>query len=159
DPIKVTVVYKGDAYGIAFSAGLTDNLSFNSKNSVINSSDGNLAQFQYANTDMNPSFDFTPIINQVVAYQPSIIFLIGTNEAATVLTGVEKNWAMSARPIYLMADGLADSASTANAVAALPDELRTRIRGTIPGNANDPTYLSFIARFKAAYPGFPPSTA
>jgi ABC-type branched-subunit amino acid transport system substrate-binding protein len=138
-PLKVAVAYKGDAYGQGLESVLELRLVYNGKDTAGNANDGNYKALDYGNPT-NPSDPgalqmYRDVVNQLVAFQPHVVILAGTEEAITnVFAPLEQAWppSLAYRPHYLMGDGAYPRPELVAAVGA-NNELRQRVLGTAPG--------------------------
>jgi ABC-type branched-subunit amino acid transport system substrate-binding protein len=148
-PIKLAVLYKNDAYGGGLFTQVTTSLSINGAPVGDASNAGNFKPVQYA----ADGSDLASGVAQIVAFQPNIVALFGTNEVVSSgLDAIESSWPGGStpppRPYYLLSDGgevqeLLDEIST-NA------GLRTRVRGTVPGT-NNPLFQAFSLKYQGKY--------
>ncbi len=150
DTIRLAMAVKGDAYGKGLADAVNANLKFNGKSPAANGND--FLQLNYDDPQVNPSFDFSGTISQIVAMKPHIILPLGTTEAITkIVQGVEDNWPTTnpvpPRPRYIIPDG--GRLDELLAITGMGnDDLRHRVLGTIPGRTT-PLYQAFKINFKA----------
>jgi hypothetical protein len=117
-----------------------------------------LLRKDYDDPAENPSFDFGPIISDLVKSTPNVVIAVGTNESVTkIMQQLEGSWppALPNRPIYLFGDGgrLDElvAATTTNA------DLRRRVLGTAPGRKTA-SYDQWAVNFKGFHNGTTPLT-
>jgi branched-chain amino acid transport system substrate-binding protein len=150
DPIKVAMTVKGDAYGTGLANATTSKMVFNDKPAVENTN-------EFLRVDYPESgADFAQVTDEIVAFQPHIVLLIGTTESDTdILPGIEEKWTQSAyRPYHLVSDGGRIAELTDYLVGK--DALRQRVLGTSPGRTT-PLYQQFAFRVKG-FLGIDPGT-
>lgn len=152
--ITAYVLYKPDAYGDLLSDIIRTKLVINGAPATTQQN-SKFYRVDYEDTDtetdgIQPNFD---VVDEAIAKQPDVVFLIGTDEVAEILTRIEMNWtgAEEDRPYYILGDGGLSSAvaNAARQVGALE-----RVRGTVPGpplNVSD-DYLAFAGAYNAAFP-------
>jgi branched-chain amino acid transport system substrate-binding protein len=146
--VRVALVVKGDSYGKGVRDLMLPDLSWNGQRAL--DQPARFLSREYANTDVTPVFDFSPIVAELVTFQPNIVILVGTSEALTIMRGVDAALGTtSAPPLYLLGDGLVSPDTLA--VVADDDALRARIIATRPGSFTTPTFLSFRGRLEAKY--------
>jgi ABC-type branched-subunit amino acid transport system substrate-binding protein len=153
--VRLAVVVKGDAFGTGLwsltQAGLTINgaeASDPSNPSVLS------RQYDAAPT----SAEMAAIAAKVQSFAPHIILSIGTGEAISgLLTPIEAGWPAAhptqAKPQWLFTDG---GQATQLLTAASDVELRTRVRGTVPGSRG-PLYGAFVNHYTQVYADQPPT--
>jgi branched-chain amino acid transport system substrate-binding protein len=156
-PIKVVVTVKGDAYGSGLADAVIPLLQFNQKSADQNLKDGSLVRKDYPDPAEDVSYDFLPLVSEVIQITPQIVLPIGTNETVTkIMQQIEAKWPSGLnRPIYLFADGgRLDELVTATAANA---DLRGRVLGTAPGRKTA-AYTTWEGSFKAFHQGITPLT-
>jgi branched-chain amino acid transport system substrate-binding protein len=158
DKIRVAMTVKGDAYGTGLAEAILPQLSFNGKPAIDAS---NSEQFLRVDYPDEATFDFAPLLNQVVSFKPHMVIVLGTNEGIQkVTTGIEAAWPTTGtpppRPSYLFPDG-GRLPELLSLVGTDNDDLRKRIIGTVPGRKG-PLYDAFRIRFKAANKNEEPGT-
>ncbi len=137
--IKVAALYKPDSYGQELEKAVKANLVFNG-----------MAAFQQPNDYYSKEYqDVEPLaaedFDEVLAFEPDVIFLMGTGEIGAIISEIEGRLTVPAadRPYYVLPDG-GISNGTTNATASLKE----RVRGTVPGTSNDNFGI-----FKSSYQG------
>ncbi len=144
--IKLAVLYKNDSYGSGLFTAVTGSLQINGAPVGAASNSGNFKPIQYA----ADGSDLASAVAQIVAFQPNIVALFGTNEVVSSgLDTIESSWPGGTtpppRPYYLLSDG--------GEVQELLDEItahatvRTRVRGTVPGT-NNPLFQAFSLKYQ-----------
>jgi branched-chain amino acid transport system substrate-binding protein len=131
--IKVAITVKGDAYGSGLADAVIPLLKLNGKTADLNLKDGNLLRKDYPDPAEDTSYDFLPLVTDVIQLTPQIVLAIGTNETITnIMQQLEAKWPSGPpRPIYLFADGgRLDELGLATSGNA---DLRQRVLGTAPG--------------------------
>ena len=147
--IKLAVLYKNDSYGSGLFTAVTGSLQINGAPVGDASNSANFKPVQYA----QDGSDLASAAAQIVAFQPNIIAMFGTNEVVSSgLDAIETSWpggtSPPPRPYYLLSDGgevqeLLDEISTHATV-------RTRVRGTVPGT-NNALFQSFSLKYQGKY--------
>jgi branched-chain amino acid transport system substrate-binding protein len=151
--IKLAILYKNDSYGSGLFSAVTGSLDINGAPVGAAQNAGNFKPVQYA----ADGSDLASAVAQVVAFQPNIVALFGTNEVVSSgLDAIETSWPGGSspppRPYYLVSDG--------GEVQELLDEIksnagvRTRVRGTVPGT-NNPLFQAFSLKYSGKYGSFP----
>jgi branched-chain amino acid transport system substrate-binding protein len=151
--IKLAILYKNDSYGSGLFTAVTSSLSINGSPVGDPKNAGNFKPVQYA----QDGSDLPSAVAQVVAFQPNIVALFGTNEVVSSgLDTIEQTWPGGTtpppRPYYLISDG--------GEVQELLDEItksagvRTRVRGTVPGT-NNSLFQAFNLKYSGKYGSFP----
>ena len=113
DPIKVAVIYKGDALGKSGFAAVQSHLSVNQKNLTDNGD--NVLAISYGDpsaTDFSPSV-YLSVAAQVAMFQPHVILMLGTGElwknvAPNIEMGLQNEMAPFS-PYYIMTAGAINS--------------------------------------------------
>lgn len=146
NPIKLAILYKSDTYGTGLYASVTSTLQINGAPVGAAQNSANFEPVEY-NADGS---DIAAGVAQIVAFQPNLIALFGTNEVVSSgLDAIESSWPTGpARPFYLISDGgecqeLLTEMSTNTGV-------RTRVRGTVPGT-NNPLFQAFSLEYQGTY--------
>ncbi|MBI5535378.1 MAG: ABC transporter substrate-binding protein [Deltaproteobacteria bacterium] len=153
DAIKLAIVHKGDAYGKGLGSALEKLLQFNGKPAVDNA--GNYLRFDYGDPGDGDCLNCPAAVTKVLDFKPHILLDFGTNEAVTqVFKFVESTWDAQTpyRPRYLFSDG--GEIQELSALIDANNELRSRIRGTVPGT-NNLLYKSFRNQYLSAFPSAP----
>jgi hypothetical protein len=173
--IKVAVLHKGDAYGKGISSALEKDLEFNGE--LASTQPASLyRRLSYGNPD-DPGVDppsYSTVVEAAVNLAPHVIYDLGTEESIyDILMPIERDWDSSLpyRPIYILGDGgfIADVITAVECESvdrANPDEtcverdeadqddLRRRIRGSVPGTtaAKNPLFSRFVGGFRSEFP-------
>jgi branched-chain amino acid transport system substrate-binding protein len=161
--IKVAMIDKRDAYGTGLRDVTTTTLTFNGKSAADNEADGHFFVRDYPNTD-DPafaSFDFSPVVRDVVSFGPDIIFIFGTDEVVGLFSLLERSWpAGTPRPYLLFSDGALVPPFFAAVDALRSDggsaDPRHRVRGTRAADPSGNVFTSFRLRLAASFPGTDP---
>jgi branched-chain amino acid transport system substrate-binding protein len=151
--IKLAILYKNDSYGSGLFTAVSSTLQINGFPVGDPKNAGNFKPVQYA----QDGSDLATAVAQVVAFQPNIVALFGTNEVVSSgLDAIEQTWPGGTtpppRPYYLISDG--------GEVQELLDEItksagvRTRVRGTVPGT-NNSLFQAFSLKYSGKYGSFP----
>lgn len=164
--VKLAIISKSDAYGVGLDGALRDGLQINGAAYDDDANASNrltqcfnpspAAGQQPTGTDACPVEKTTAAaVTALQGLSPDIIVLNGTAEAITeILVPYEATAQGKAKkPMYLIPDGPRKTELIA-AVEASPD-LRTRIRGTVPGIVTPLAQDFFNFRFSTAYPDNP----
>lgn len=153
--LKYLVLHKEDAYGAGLAAAVEQKLQINGKPALDAS---NMSSFYkrlpYGDPDdptVKPT-KYEEVTAAAIAWEPDVVLIVGTGEVADPLVKqIEAGWASGVkRPLYVLTDGGIVTQLWENVVGS-NDDLRKRIRGTVPGT-NNPLFLSFSGNFSAAYP-------
>ncbi len=152
---RVFILSKSDPYGAGIDAALRDGLTVNGKTVAAGVLDGNVKAECYnasgstpACTDVN-----TPAaaLAAISAMKPDIIVLTGTAEAVTDILLQYEQTAPTPKPLYLLPDGMRRAELT-TFITSGASELRTRIRGTIPGVVTPLAQDFYNFRYKGKFP-------
>ena len=140
--IKVAALYKPDSYGQELEKAVKASLVFNGMPAFMQSD--NYYSKEYQDVEPLDAADF----DEVVAFEPDVIFIMGTGEIGPIIAEVEGRLVPPAvpvedKPYYVLPDG-GISNGTTNATAGFKE----RVRGTVPGTSNDNFGI-----FKASYEG------
>ncbi|MBK8215927.1 MAG: ABC transporter substrate-binding protein [Myxococcales bacterium] len=155
---KLLVFSKGDSYGQGLRDQLVDKLTYAGKKI----SDPSNTAYKGLEYKADAAFDFSPLVQQALQFEPGIIVIAGTNETVDGLVKpIEAQWpGAKPRPTYIVSDGLkADKLIDlikADENAAPSTQLRTRVRGTAPGRPNaitDTFAIRYTSRFAQAGSG------
>ncbi len=145
-PIKLAVLYKSDTYGTGLYTTVTSTLQINGAPVGAPQNSGNFSPVEY----MADGSNIAAGAAQIVAFQPNLIALFGTNEVISGgLDAIEASWpAGPARPFYLVSDG-GEAQELLNEITTNPG-LRTRVRGTVPGT-NSALFQAFSLEYQGKY--------
>lgn len=166
-PIKVAILYKGDAYGTGLSEALEGLIKFNgTKDATMNGA--NFSRKNYGNPDdptVSPT-TYSDRVNDMLAFKPHVLFILGTAETITeIMSKVEDNWPLTDpmapgyyRPRYVFGDGgqvvdLWDYIKATESKTPLPpgaDDLRKRASGSVPGTEGA-LFNAFILNYQAKF--------
>ncbi len=147
--IKLAIGYKDDAYGKGLFNTITNTLKLNGLPVADASNSVYFKPLQYPGA----AADQSKLVSDLLAFQPNVIALFGTNETVSaVMTKVEAQWPTSGppppRPMYLFADG-GEVPELLDACKG-NDNLRTRIRGSVPG-AKSSLFNQFAIRYNGKF--------
>jgi ABC-type branched-subunit amino acid transport system substrate-binding protein len=145
-PIKLAILYKSDTYGTGLYASVTSTLQINGAPVGAAQNSANFEPVEY-NADGS---DIAAGVAQIVAFQPNLIALFGTNEVVSSgLDAIESSWPTGpARPFYLISDG-GECQELLTEISANAG-VRTRVRGTVPGT-NNPLFQTFSLEYQGTY--------
>jgi ABC-type branched-subunit amino acid transport system substrate-binding protein len=147
-PIKLSVLYKDDAYG----QGLASELSLAVVNGQPLSSAYNQSLVQVLPYVPGNDASLATQVAAVAKFTPTIVVLVGTTEAVVGgIVPLEGIWPSgSPRPIYVASDGVRRPELLP--VVAQNGDLRTRVRGTIPGSpVQSPQRSAFDFLYQSRY--------
>jgi branched-chain amino acid transport system substrate-binding protein len=143
DSIRVAILHKGDAYGSGLGKAFEKKLVFNGKEALDPANANHYLRIDYGNPDdpdANPPTYGSAVV-QAQELQPNIVLIFGTNEGISDIFEPLEQWADDTfpdevnKPRYLLSDGgLINGLWEA---VGSDDDLRRRIRGSVPGPAND----------------------
>ncbi len=147
--IKLAVLYKNDSYGSGLFTAVSTTLQINGALVTASSNSANFKPVQYA----ADGSDLAAGVAQVVAFQPNVIALFGTNEVVSSgLDAIESSWPGGStpppRPYYLLSDG-GEVQELLTEISSFPT-LRTRVRGIVPGT-NNALFQAFNLKYLGKY--------
>jgi branched-chain amino acid transport system substrate-binding protein len=155
DKVRLVMLNKGDAYGRDLASALEKSLTLNDAPATSPGNAQSYKRIDYGNLgDPSSPPDYAQAVAKVLAFQPHIVAIAGTNEGVTeVFAPIEQGWPKAAgfAPAYVFSDG--------GAVPELWDfvaendpmgTLRPRIHGTEPGTAG-PRFDLFRSNFLAHF--------
>jgi len=147
--IKLAVLYKNDSYGTGLFTAVTQTLQINGALVTAASNSANFKPVQYA----ADGSDLAAGVASVVAFEPNVIALFGTNEViSSGLDAIESSWPGGAtpppRPYYLISDG-GEVQELLDEISAHPT-VRTHVRGTVPGT-NNALFQAFSLDYQGKY--------
>jgi branched-chain amino acid transport system substrate-binding protein len=158
-PVKLAILYKGDAYGGGLRDAVQAKLVLNGKSAATNDP-ANYQTFDYGNPDDEPGglTKYGEAVDRIVQQGAHIVLLFGTGEAISEVFGkAELNWTVGThRPRYVFSDSNY-VAALANTVNAESDALqradwRRRTTGVVPGPKDtDPLYKSFAISYASRF--------
>lgn len=158
-PVKLAILYKGDAYGTGLRDAVQAKLMLNGKFASENDP-ANYQSFDYGNPDDEASdpLKYEEAINKVQQQGAHIVLIFGTGEAITeVFAKIEVDWTdPTHRPRYVFSDANYVSA-LANAINAESDPVkrtdwRRRTTGVVPGpQDSDPLYKNFLISYGSRF--------
>ncbi len=148
-PVKLAILYKNDSYGSGLFSQVGASLQINGAPVGDPSNAGNFKPVQYA----ADGSDIASGVAQIVAFQPNVIALFGTNEVVSGgLDAIESTWPGGTnpppRPFYLVSDG-GEVQELLDEIATQPT-VRTRVRGTVPGTENA-LFQAFSLKYQGKY--------
>lgn len=147
--VKLAILYKNDSYGSGLFTQVSSSLQINGAPVGDPKNAGDFLPVQYA----QDGSDLATAVSQIIAFQPNIVALFGTNEVVSSgLDAIETSWPGGTtpppRPYYLLSDG--------GEVQELLDEItaqsgvRARVRGTVPGT-NSALFQAFSLKYQGKY--------
>ncbi len=150
EPLRVAMVYKGDAYGTGLFNAILPKFKFNGKSASDPANEAYFLNRKYPNTDEAEfaNYDFSADVQKIVDFKPHIAILFGANEAVVQLMGGVEKLSPSLKPYYVFGDG-GIIPETLDAVTADPN-LRLRVRGTVPGT-DGALFRQFLLRYNASF--------
>lgn len=146
--LKVALVTKNDAYGQGIKQAFETGLTVNGQPITANA-DYTSIVYKNAPTDTLGVLQ-SDAVNQLKSFKPDIIVLVGTAEATTGVLQPYEASNPSTKPYYLVPDGPRKN-ELLTAAASITD-LRTRLRGTVPGIVTPLAQDFYNFRYKTAYP-------
>jgi len=154
DKIKVAILNKGDAYGSGLAKALEKKLVINGQPATDASNSGSYLRLDYGNPDdptVNPT-KFPQTVSQTLTFKPHITLIFGANEGVTdVFAKIEEQWGADPRSQFIFADaGEIPELWQYIAKNDVSDNLRPRIRGTVPGTDNN-LFQFFRTAYKAKF--------
>ena len=156
EPLRVDVVYKGDAYGVGLADVLFDRLRFNGKSAAENVNQSSYREVDYGTpdteTDASAGAAYEHVLDDLASFAPHVVILAATIEAIpNIVTPLESSrWAVPEfRPHYVMTDGVYPNTALLAAVGGNTD-LRKRILGTVPGT-NSQLYQRFLDTYGSVF--------
>ncbi len=148
EKIRLAVTVKGDAYGLGLANAVLGQLQFNGQAALSAQNAPFFRRSDYPDPSDQPSYDFTGLVADLVAFTPHVVLALGTTESVTkILKGIEDSWPGANRPVYVLGDGGRDT-ELLPLVAASPS-LADRIVGTVPGRTT-----TQFAQFASSFKGF-----
>ena len=140
--LKVAVVHKGDSYGVGLGHAVLARLEFNGRLAIDAANGPYFRRVDFGDPhDPRKPTRYDEAVQEVTAFAPHIVFLLGTTETVTrILPGIESSWPEMPdhRPRYVMADGsLIDETWQYLRENDPSDEKRRRILGTVPGTEGE----------------------
>jgi hypothetical protein len=157
EPMKVAVLYKGDALGLSNANTAASVVSFNGKTTADNGSRYYKAVNYGDPSDPNnptPMARYAAAVADVIAFQPHVIFVFGSLEFRAMDKEIENKWPAGApyRPIWLVVKGIAQV--FADDVGSNEDWAR-RVYGAQPYvDKSTAAYRAYEQTFKDTYPQY-----
>jgi branched-chain amino acid transport system substrate-binding protein len=151
--IDVTILHKGDPYGVNLADFVRTGLEMNGTKATDPGQDGVFKVRNYGDTSVEGVTPSAAEIAGTIDDAPDAIFLIGTNEVAAIMQQIETQWsgAADARPYYILADGgVADEVLTL--VNTAPNNLRARVRGSVPGKIGG-NFTDYSSAYSTTFTG------
>ncbi len=153
DKINVAILHKGDAYGKGLATALEQKLMINGLAALDPSNSGNYKRIDYGNPDdpaANPT-DYPGTVSAMLGFKPHITLVFGANEGITdVFSKIEEQWSAAvpyhSQFIFSDAGEIPELWEFVGKRDPMDPTLRTRIRGTVPGTANN-----LFNAFRSAY--------
>ena len=145
-PLNVGVLYKDDSYGRGLRDVMDADLRINGKAATdpTNVQGGAYLVETYGDTSKAGSSPDSDAIDRVIAKNPHIVLLFGTEELGDVMAQVEQALAGTTAPYYVFADGGLNDRVLEK--AATSDAWRRRVFGTVPGT-DDLLFQAFSNRY------------
>lgn len=147
--VKVAMIVRGDSSGIELAQAMIESgLTFNGRSLAGNGPF--FARRDYPDPAVEPNVDYAGIVDFLVQFQPNIVILLtGAEGASQIVLPLEQRWPTGvAQPWYVVSHG-ARTRSLLE-VAKANDEIRRRVRGTVPERPN-PQFDAFDLAFRGAY--------
>ncbi|WP_394829050.1 ABC transporter substrate-binding protein [Pendulispora albinea] len=153
DKLKVVILHKNNSNGRDLGDALMSVLKFNDATATHPSNGNYFRRAEYVmqggtNPDPIPAGPGGEWIDELAAFKPHVIFLLGTAETVySIIPMIEDAWPIvSYRPFYLLTDGSAIP-QMANALALAP-EARQRMLGTKPGTGGE-NFKGFVRDYRS----------
>jgi ABC-type branched-subunit amino acid transport system substrate-binding protein len=149
--VKVFVGYKGDSFGKGTHTALVPSLSVGG----LAANDPNQKNYKEADYG-NPAaptqdpLKYDDTVNQIIAFQPNIVILLGTGEAQTSIMGAaEPKWPSGVRKPYWVYTHIqvVSSMVTAIQTADPSGDLAKRVLGVTYGTSTSDAYRTFRQNF------------
>ncbi|HEU4409596.1 MAG TPA: ABC transporter substrate-binding protein [Polyangiaceae bacterium] len=165
-PLKLQIVYKGDAYGRGFTTTSVDLLRLNGAPATDPSNKDYFRQKDYGNLsdpERNPP-RYEETVAELIEQAPHIILAYGVNEVFDDIMGpVERGWSNpSYRPYWVFTHAQFNTAATEFLRANDPDGafgVRRRMVGTIAGASYAAAYSDFRSLYQGSVnDGTPPDS-
>lgn len=167
DDLKVIILHKGDSYGEGIASALQEQMKFNGA-SAASQQGTNFDRRNYGDPDdpdANPE-DYGGAIAAAKSLEAHIIFVLGTDEGTQeIIKPLEEQWpelGLDYKPIYVLGDGgftqALEALVDAQPTSAEQNDLRSRLRGSVPGTTadNNPLFSTFASSFQSkSYEGSP----
>ncbi len=153
DQMKVAVMHKSDAVGLADAGAAASIVFFNGKPATTNGSNYKVFDYGHPGDPANtmPAARYAAVVAEVLAYKPHVIFVFGSLEFAEMDKEIENRWTETAyRPIWLVVKGIATVFT--NDIGSNEDWAK-RVYGSQPlVDMKTPAYSSFEQSFRANFP-------
>lgn len=155
DKVRVSVVYKGDAYGRGMAEDIAQALVLNGQPALAAANKASFTQFDYGDPNapsINPPV-YAAVVDKVVAAKPHVLVIVGTTELIQkLMVPIEQGWqSPSPRPYYVFSDGPKIQDLALAVVAQDPGaktQLGHRISGTTPGSTGT-DFQAFASHYEA----------
>jgi hypothetical protein len=160
-PIKVAVLYKGDALGISNANTAASVLSFNGKTAAENGSRYKAINYGDPSdpNNLTPNARYAAAVADILAFQPHVIFVFGSLEFRGMDRDIEARWPMEAphRPFWLVVKGIAQVFT--DDIGTNEDWAR-RVYGAQPYvDKSTAAYRAYEQSFKDTYPAYAASVS
>jgi ABC-type branched-subunit amino acid transport system substrate-binding protein len=152
EPMRVAVLYKGDALGSSNNNAATRFVTFNGgKGTTANGSNYKAINYGGDSNDPTAGSRYESVIRDVVNFKPHAIFGFGSLEFSNVDVGIEKAWPQGVpRPYWLVVKGIATTFITD---VGTDEGWARRIYGAQPFvDKSTDAYKVFDQNFRDAYP-------
>jgi branched-chain amino acid transport system substrate-binding protein len=147
--IRVAMIVRGDSYGIELAQTAIDlGLEFNGRS--LGQNGPFFSRFDYGDPLTTKNIDYAAIVAGLIKFEPNIVILLtGAEGTSEIVVPLEKQFPVGKpKPWYVIAHGARTPSLLA--VANVDDDLRRRMRGTMPFRAS-PAFDAFDAAYRAAY--------
>jgi ABC-type branched-subunit amino acid transport system substrate-binding protein len=154
EPMKVAVMYRGDALGISSVNIANTAVSFNGKSAAENG-----ARYKTINygdpadpSNTTPTARYATAVADVIAFAPHVIFVFGSLEFSNMDREIERLWPPGApyRPFYLVVKGLA---KVFGDDIGADEGWARRVLGAQPYfDKSTPSYRAYEQFYKDTYP-------
>jgi branched-chain amino acid transport system substrate-binding protein len=153
--LHATFVYINESYGLGLDEEVTKSGTFNGKPLGDPSNVGLIAPLSY---EPNPT-DLQAQITATLAQnpRPAVIVAFGSTEIITQYIGpLEAAWGATVpRPLYLVSDAVQKTELLD--LVATNDDLRKRIRGSVPSPGSSADFKSFVFKYEGMFGAPAPS--
>jgi hypothetical protein len=153
EPMKVAVLHKSDAVGLADAGAAASLVTFNGKPAAANGSNYKVIDYGHPGDPANtmPAARYAAAVAAVLAFQPHAIFVFGSLEVSNMDKEIENRWpAIPYRPYWMVVKGIATVFT--NDIGYNQDWAR-RVYGSQPlVDKGTSAYRSYEQSFRANYP-------
>jgi hypothetical protein len=152
-PMRVAVMHKSDAVGLADAGAAASMVFFNGKPAAANGSFYKVFDYGHPGDPANtmPAARYAAAVADVLAFKPHAIFVFGSLEFSAMDKEIENRWSEPAyRPTWLVVKGIATVFT--NDIGSNEDWAR-RVYGAQPYvDKSTAAYRSFEQSFRANFP-------